>query len=106
MPKTVLEMMDVNNNEVQFNCLKSMEITNINIETLLLHPSAHEFWEEEEIRKSLLEFLIGWSRNPMVYAKNTQTPQDEATSALKCDKNNGDKLIEVGFVDGLFEMFK
>ena len=67
-------MMDVNNNGVQFNFLKSLEMTNINKETLLIHPSADEFWEEKEIRKSLLEFLVGWSRNQMVYAKKTQTP--------------------------------
>ena len=54
MPKTVYGMMDVNNNGVQFNFsfLKSLDITNINNKTLLLHLSAHEFWEEEEIRKS------------------------------------------------------
>ena len=47
----------------------SLEISNINKETSLLQPSAREFWEEEEIRKSLLNFLVSWSRNPMVYAK-------------------------------------
>ena len=83
-----------------------MEITNINKETSLLHPSAHEFWEEEEIRKSLLDFLVSWSRNPLAYAKKTQTPQDEATAALKRDKNDEGALIEMEFVDGLFEMFK
>ena len=42
----------------------------------------------------------------MVYAKKTKAHQDEATAALKRDRNDVDELIEVGFVDGLFEMFK
>ena len=70
-------MMDINNDGVKFDFLKSLEISNINKETSLLHPSAHEFWEEEEIRKNLLNFLVGWSRNPMVCAKKTKAHQDE-----------------------------
>ena len=43
----------------------------------------------------------------MVYAKKTQTPQDEMTAALKRDKNDEDELSEMyKFVDGLFKMFK
>ena len=66
MPKTVHGMMDVNNSGVQFNFLKSLEITNINEETLLLHPSVSEFCEQEETRKNLLDFQVSWSRNPLV----------------------------------------
>ena len=32
--------------------------------------------------------------------------QDEATAALKSDKSCENEQIEVGFVDGLFEMYK
>ena len=108
MPKTVEGMMDINKEKVCFNFLKSLEIANINNETLLLHPSAHEFWEEEEIRTKLMEFLVGWSKNPIVYAKVNQKAQyqDEATSALKSNKQNEVEQIEVGFLDGLFEMYK
>ena len=38
-----------------------------------LHPSTHEFWEEDNIRKSLLDFLVGWSRNPKAYVKKPVT---------------------------------
>ena len=39
-------------NKVSFNFLKSLEIAHINNETMLLHPSAHEFWEEESPTES------------------------------------------------------
>ena len=95
MPKTVEGMMDINKEKVCFNFLKSLEIANINNETLLLHPSAHEFWDEEEIRTKLMEFLVGWSKNPIVYAKVNQKAQyqDEATSALRAtNKTKSNKL--------------
>ena len=72
MPKTCEGMMDVNKEKVCFNFPKSLEIANINKETMLLHPCTHEFWEEDEIRNNLLEFLVSWSKNPVVYAKVTQ----------------------------------
>ena len=55
MPKTGLGMVDINKNKVSFNFLKSLDIAAINRELDLLHPCAHEFWEEEEIRNSLHE---------------------------------------------------
>ena len=75
---------------------------------MLLHPCVHEFWEEDEIRNSVLQYLVGWSKNSAVYAKETQKRkyQDEATLALKSDKSDERDEIEVGFVDGLFEMYK
>ena len=59
-------------------------------------------------KKKLLEFLVGWSKNPIVYAKVNQKAQyqDEATAALKSNKQDENEQIEVGFVDGLFEMYK
>ena len=83
-------MMDINKEKVCFNFLKSLEIANINNETLLLHPIAHKFWEEEEIHTKLMEFLVGWSKNPIVYAKVNKKAQyqDKATSALKSNKQN------------------
>ena len=67
IPKTSHGMMDVNKNGVQFNFLKNLEINNINNEVGQLHPSTHEFWEVEHIRKSLLDFLVGWSRNSKLH---------------------------------------
>ena len=98
-------MMDVNKNGVQFNFLKNLEINNINNEVGQLHPSTHEFWEADHIRKSLLDFLGSWSRNPKEYVKKIINPQDEATHALKSDDRE-EKEIELGFVDGLFELYK
>ena len=55
-----------------------------------------------------MEFLVGWSKNPIAYAKVNQKAQyqDEATSALKSNKQNKVEQIELGFLDGLFEMYK
>ena len=91
-------MVDLNKNKISFNFLKSLEIVNIN--------NKNEFWEDDEIRNNLVEFLVGQSKNPIVYAKVTQKAQcqDEATAALKSDKSCENEQIEVGFVDGLFEM--
>ena len=103
MPKTCEGIMDVNKEKVCFNFLKSLEISNINKETMLLHPCVHEFWEEDEIRNNVLQYLVGWSKNSAVYAKESQKRkyQDEATLALKSDKSDEKDEIEVGFVDGL-----
>ena len=105
IPKTSHGMMDANKNKVQFNFLKNLDIKNINMEVEQLHPSTHEFWEEEHIRKSLLDYLVGWSRYPKAYVKKLLYAQDEATHALKSDDKEEDE-IELGFVDGLFELYK
>ena len=70
-----------------------------------LHPCTHEFWEVDNVRKSLLDFLVGWSRNPKAYVKKTHQAQDDATHALKSDEREENE-IELGFVDGLYELFK
>ena len=98
-------MMDPNKNKVQFNFLKNLQIKNINMEVEQLHPSTHEFWEEEHIRKSLMDYLVSWSRNPAAYAKKILNAQDEASNALKRDDKK-DNAIELGFVDGLFKLYK
>ena len=100
-------MMDLNKNGVSFNFLKNLDIININNETEQLHPSTHEFWEEDEIRKSPMDYLVCWSRNPLAYAKEKlRSAQDEATNALKSDRNEENERMELGFVIGLFEMYK
>ena len=38
-------------------------------EGMMLHPSAHEFWEVGEIRNNLMEFLVGWSKNIQLYTQ-------------------------------------
>ena len=98
-------MMDVNKNRVQFNFLKNLEIVHINNEVEQLHHSTHEFWEEDQIRKSLLGYLVSWSRNPAACAKKILNAQDEATHALKSDDKEESK-IELGFVYGLLELYK
>ena len=97
--------MDINRSKVQFNFLKNLEISTINMEVDQLHPSTHEFWEEDNVRKSLLDFLVGWSRNPKAYVKKTHQAQDDATHALKSDERE-ESEIELGFGDDLFELFK
>ena len=97
-------MMDVNTNRVQFNFLKNLTINNINMEVEQPHPSTHEFWEDEHVRKSLMDYLVGWSQNPKAYVKKVLHAHNEATHALKSDDKEDE--IELGFVDGLFELLK
>ena len=44
IPKTSHGIMDINKEKVQFNFLKYLEISNINMEVEQLHPCTHEFW--------------------------------------------------------------
>ena len=53
-----------------------------------------------------MKFLVNWSKNPKAYAKKSHATQDETTQALKRSKEDDNEEIEVGFVYGLFEMFK
>ena len=102
-PKTIDGMLKVNMLKKSFNFLKSLDIAAINNEIELLHPSAHEFWEVEETRAEFLEFLAIWSKNPAGYFKKTFTVQNEPKPIMQA---NDEEEIEVGFVDGLFEMYK
>ena len=64
LPNTAEGFMNVNKIKRTFNFLKSMEIASINKETDLLHPGAHMFWDNEEIRTKFMDFLATWSKNP------------------------------------------
>ena len=96
-------MLNVNLTEKSFNFLKSLDIVAINNEIELLHPTTHDFWEDEESRAKFLEFLAAWSKNTAAYFKKTFAAQDD-TESIKLQ--NEEEEIEVGFVDGLFEMYK
>ena len=84
--------------------LKSLDIASISNKMEMLHPSTHEFWDNEEIRTKFLDYLAVWYKNPAAYLKQGFYCQDSTTTAENFvdDEEN----IEVGFVDGLFEMFK
>ena len=81
-----------------------MDIAAINRESDLLHACDHEFWEEEDKRNSLLEFLVSWSKNPTIYANKSQETQHETTEALISHRNDDNEPIEIKFIDGLFEL--
>jgi len=101
MPLHVEGFMQINDTKKQFNFLKSLDIANINAEVDNIHPSTHEIWEREDIKKELMSYLKEFSRNPKVYDKQTSKEVEESTkSNLRGDFD----IIEVGFVDGLFEM--
>ena len=71
------------------------------MEVKQLHPCTHEFWEEDNVRKSLLDFLVGWSRNPKAYVMKTLQAQDNSTHSFKGNEQEENK-VESGFVDGLY----
>ena len=96
--------MNANNTKKTFNFLKSLDITSINKETEMLHPGSHMFWDDEEIRSEFMEYLAVWSKNPAVYIQKGYYDQDSTTRQEK--ESSDEEAIEVGFVDGLFEMYK
>ena len=96
--------MNVNNTKKTFNFLKSLDITSINKETELLHPGTHMFWDNEEIRSAFMEYLAVWSKNPAVYILEGYYDQD--SNKRKVKESSNEEAIEVGFVDGLLEMYK
>ena len=103
MPMHVEGFMQINESKKQFNFLKSLDIANINAEVENVHPSTHEFWEREDIKKELMSYLKEFSRNDKAYNKQTNKEVEVSTKAyLRGDFED----IEVGFVDGLFEMYK
>ena len=81
-----------------------MDIASINKETDLLHPGAHMFWDDEEIRSKFMNYLATWSKNTSAYIQKGFYTQDSTTSTER--KSSNEEAIEVGFVDGLFEMYK
>ena len=83
--------------------MKSLDIANINAEVDNLHPSTHEFWEREDIKKELMSQLKEFSRNTEVHTKQTNKELEESTKAYLRGEFD---TIEVGFVDGLLEMYK
>ena len=50
-----------------------MDIASINKETDLLHPGAHMFWDDEEIRSKFMDYLATWSKNPAAYIQKNST---------------------------------
>ena len=103
MPLHVEGFMQLNDSKKQFNFLTSLDIANINEQVESIHPSTHEFWEREDIKKELMSYLKEFSRNSKAYNKQTSKEVEESTkSYLRGDFED----IEVGFVDGLFEMCK
>ena len=83
--------------------MKLLDIATINNEVELLHPSTHEFWEEEKNSTQFLEFLAVWSDKPAAYFKKSFEEQNKSN---KNEKANEEEEVEMGFVDGLFEMYK
>ena len=104
LPNTAEGFMNVNNTKKTFNFLKSLDIASINKETEMLHPGTHMFWDNEEIRAAFMEYLAVWSKNPAVYIQKGYYDQDSNTRKEK--ESSNEETIEVGFVDGLFEMYK
>ena len=50
-----------------------------------------------------MEFLGAWSKNPAAYFKKAFAAQDETKSLKQADD---EEEVEVGFVGGLFKMYK
>ena len=56
-----------------------MDIASINKETDLLHPGAHMFWNDEEIRSKFMNYLATWSKNAAAYIQKGFYTQDSTT---------------------------
>ena len=80
LPSTAEGFMNVNNIQRTFNFLKSIDIASINNETDLLHPGAHMFWDDEEIRSKFMNYLATWSKIQLHTSKKDsilRTPQHQ-----------------------------
>ena len=55
-------------------------------------------------RSKFIDYLVVWSKNPAVYIQKGYYDQDSNTRKEK--ESSNEETIEVGFVDGLFEMYK
>ena len=64
----------------------------------------HMFWHNKQIRSKFMDYLAVWSKNTVAYKKKSYYDQDSITRKEK--EYSDDDIIEVGFVDGLFEMYK
>ena len=76
------------------------------IKMMLWQLGGEEFFIEFPKNNDTFKKLTDFYKNPNVYVKINQTPQDAATDAMKSKKPEENEQIEAGFVDGLFEMFK
>ena len=103
MPMTIEGYIKLNDTKAQFNFLRSLDISNIHAEVVNLHPNSHEFQEDENIKKEFIEFLGSFAKNKKAYNKLTTAEQKEQTANIM--KGEFDD-VEVGFVDGLFELYK
>ena len=72
--------MQLNDTKKQFNFLKSLDIADINSKVEILHPSAHEFWENVNVKKEFMDYLKDFSRNKKTYDKQTVHEVDATTS--------------------------
>ena len=102
-PKTIQGMLISNRMKKSFNFLKSLNIAALNNEIELIRPSKREFWGDEEIRTDFLGFLQAWSKNPVAFFKKMFAAQDGTHTIQQANK---EVEIEVGFVAGLFEMYR
>ena len=100
-PKTIEGMMNVNAMKKSFNFLKSPDIASINNEIKMLHTCVHEFWEDKKIRKNFLNFQQLRKKKPVAYFKKIFAALGDGSN-----KANEDEEVEVGFVGGLFELYK
>ena len=77
MTMSVEEFIQINDSKKQFDFLKSLDRANINAEVESLHPCTHEFLENEEIKKELMNYLKNFSRNKQAYDKQTLLKQNK-----------------------------
>ena len=75
------------------------EIANINHETGLLHPSAHEFWEQEGIHQEFISYLRRFAKYKVACLK-----KNKFSKTILKGRNDNVEEMEIGFVDGLFDM--
>ena len=93
----------LNASKNQFKFFKSLDIANINSKLETQHSYTHEFWKNEDIEKELMNYLKDFPRNRKAYDKQALPGIDDPTEEyLRGDYEE----LEVGFVDGLFAIYK
>ena len=93
--------MKLNDTKTQFNCVRCLNISNINAEILKSHPSTQYSGKMKTSKNSLPSLGLICQEQKSVQKLTTTEQKEQTANFLR-----GFDDVEVGFVDGLFELYK